>query len=553
MPPAEAAGTVAELVSARERDAHPGLLFEGRVWSWGAVVERMQAHARLLAARRPPGPFHVGVLLDNVPDHVFLIGGAALAGATVVALNATRRGEELARDIAATDCGLVIVGEDQEHLLAGLDLSTVAPDVLVAGTPAFREELAAVTGSAAPQHRPHPADLLLLLFTSGSTGAPKAVRVTTGRAARAGAAMHLRRQDVLYCAMPLFHGNALMSLLFPALGTGCSLVLRRRFSASTFLPDIREHGCTFTSTVGRALSYVLATDPGPHDRDHHLRAVLAPESSTIDAAAFRERFGCAVVTGYGSSENAIVLVPRPGHPPDALGLPADGSDVAVVDPDTGHECPRAEFDEAGLLLNAAAATGEIVGRDALTRFEGYYRNAEATAARTRGGWYWSGDLGYRDANGVFFFAGRTADWLRVDGENFAAAPVERLLARCPGVTGVAVFGVPDERTADDQVMAVLELADPGAFDPEAFDAFLDGQRDLGTKWRPRYVRAMRTLPVGGTDKVDRQALRAQRWGGPDPVWWRPDRRGPLEPLLPDDVTELHRRFAEHGRSAALQR
>lgn len=547
--PSEPAATIAELVTARTADARPGLVFEGRTQTWGEVAAQMHSRARLLLAHRGGGPPHVGVLLANVPEYVFLLGGAALAGSTLVALNSTRRATELARDVAATDCDL-LVGET-----AQLDLLTAVAGgrrILLADDDGYAAALAALSGSPAPVRAATPADLLLLLFTSGSTGAPKAVRVSQGRAATATAGMRLRPDDVLYCAMPLFHGNALLAVLLPALGSGVPVVLRRRFSASAFMPDIRAHGCTFTSTVGRALSYVLATPETAHDRDHSLRAVLAPESSGTDALAFRERFGCAVLTGYGSSENAVVLVPRPGHPPDALGLPPDGSDVAVIDPVTRRECPRASFDTGGRLRNAGEAIGEIVGRDALTRFEGYYGNLEAMAERTRDGWYWTGDLGYRDAAGVFFFAGRTSDWLRVDGENFAAAPVERLLARCPGVSGVVVLGVPDERTADDQVLAVLEVAEPAAFDAAAFDAFLDAQPDLGRKWRPRYVRVLAALPVGPTDKVDRAGLRAQRWGGPDPVFWRPDRRGALTPLAGPAVEELRRRFVEHGRSAALQ-
>jgi fatty-acyl-CoA synthase len=352
--------------------------------------------------------------------------------------------------------------------------------------------------------------------------------------------------------MPLFHGNALFSCLFPALGSGATLVLRRRFSASAFIPDIREHGASFANTVGRALSYVLATPARDDDKEHRLRVVLGPESSPVDVAAFEERFGCMVVTGYGSSENAVILVPAPGAPRDALGVPGPGQDIAVVDPETGEERPRAQLNADGRLLNADAAIGEIVGRNALERFEGYYNNDEATNARVRNGWYWSGDLGYRDEDGVFFFAGRTSDWLRVDGENFAAAPVERVVLRAPGVTGAVVFGVPDDRTIDDQVMAVLEVADAASFDVMAFEHWLGEQRDLGTKWMPRYVRLTTALPVGATDKVDRTVLRAARWDAAD-VWWRSQRGEPLAPMTDADRVELADRFERNGRAGALAR
>ena len=106
--------------------------------------------------------------------------------------------------------------------------------------------------------------------------------------------------------------------------------------------------------------------------------------------------------------------------------------MAVVDPETGEERELAKFDEHDRLVNLKEAIGEMVVRSGTGGFEGYYANEEANRERTRNGWYWTGDLGYRDADGFFYFAGRPADWLRVDGENFAAAPVERILSRYPG-------------------------------------------------------------------------------------------------------------------------
>ena len=523
---------------ARANDTNPGLVFEGECWTWAEVVAEMSARAtwlREFTAGRPP---HVGILLDNVPEYLFALGATILSGSVLVGLNSTRRGGELATDIIHTDCAVILTDAEHRPLLEGPDLSSTRI-VEVDDPPS-------ITGGKDPEtFAPSPDDLALLLFTSGSTGAPKAVRVTQGRIARSAGGFGFSSADVMYCAMPLFHGNALFSSVFPAMGCGASLVLRRRFSASECMPEIRATSATFFATIGRALSFVVGTPPHPHDRDHHLRFVLAPESSLSDMAAFERRFGCKVFSGYGSSENAVIFVPKPGLPPDALGVPLEGLDVAIVNPETGEECEAARFDGSGKLLNAGDATGEIVGRNALGRFEGYYNNPEATRERSRGGWYWSGDLGYRDEQGVFFFAGRTIDWLRVDGENFASAPLERMLARFEGVTGVAVFGVPDERTADDQVMAVVELDDSTRFDPSAFDEFLAAQPDLGTKWAPRYVRVMGDLPVGATNKVDKRALRELGWRVDDPVYWRPDRRASLRLMSPSDVAGLEASFGLH--------
>lgn len=352
--------------------------------------------------------------------------------------------------------------------------------------------------------------------------------------------------------MPLFHGNALNAIVFPALATGATIALRERFSASQFMADVRRYGATFFSTVGRALAYILATPDSPDDRNHRVKFALAPESSPRDLRAFRERFGILCVAGYGSSENVIIMEPRPGLPKDALGVPQEGIDAAVVDPETGVERAAARFDADGRLVNGADAIGEIVGRNVVDRFEGYYENPEAEAERTRNGWYWSGDLGYVDEAGVFYFAGRAGEWLRVDSENFATAPVERILARFPAASGVAVYPVPDERTADDQVMAAIELDDDTGFDPVAFGRFLTAQPDLGTKWAPRYVR-ITTLPVGATNKIDKRPLRAERWYTDDAIYWRPGSEPSYRRFTADDLAALEARFREFGRTARLDR
>jgi fatty-acyl-CoA synthase len=548
---AEPSDTVAGLVRRRAHDDHPGLVFESQEWSWRQVVAEAARRQALLEGLRRPGPFHVGVLLDNTAEYLFLLFGAALAGAVIVGINPTRRGAELASDIARADCQLVVTDSVQGRILDGLDLGLEAGRLLMTDGDPYRTLVDRAVAAGRDPAEPTPDQLYLLIFTSGSTGGPKAVRMTQGRAARAAAGMGFTHDDVIYSAMPLFHGNALSAAVLPALAAGATVVLRRKFSASGLLGDIRASGATYFNTVGRAVSHIVATPPTEHDRDHRLRFVLGPETSAPDKAEFTRRFGVPLFEGYGSSENAVVLRPVPDGRPGALGKARKGDDVAVVDAD-GVECPTAVFDAAGRLTNPSESIGELVGRAALANFEGYYNNPEAEAERSRNGWYWSGDLAYRDADGIFYFAGRTGDWLRVDSENFAAAPVERILARFPGVAGVAAFAVPDAHTGD-QVMAALEMEPGATFDPAAWAAFLAGQPDLGTKWAPRYVRIIGSLPVTATDKVDKRPLRADRWETTDPVWHRVGRDDRFVPMTGADVARTREEFADTGRLDLLGR
>jgi steroid-22-oyl-CoA synthetase len=554
--PGGAVPSFSEVLVARAEDDHTAILFEDETITYRTFIAEAAARAALLSAARRDGPFHVGVLLENVPEYLYWIGGAALAGAAVVGINPTRRGAELAHDVRHTDCQLLVTDERGAGTLAGLDLGLPSEAVLTVGTPGYDSRLREHEGAALPSQMPAPDTRLLLLFTSGSTSAPKAVVCSSGRLAGAGLAtvpmFDIDRDSVLYESMPLFHGNALMANVTTAVTAGATIALRRKFSASGFLSDVRCYGATYFNYVGRALSYILATPETPEDGDNRLRLGFGTEASALDRERFEARFGCRLIENYGSSEGVIAIVRLPGCPEQALGKPRpnDNADVAVMDPGTCEECPPAHFDEHGRLVNGDEAIGELVRRDSGSRFEGYYNNDEATAERVRDGWFWSGDLAYRDVDGWFYFAGRSADRLRVDSENFAAAPIENILSRLPGVVMVAVYPVPDARTGD-QVMAALELAPGVEFDPDAFVDFLSSQSDLGTKWAPRYVRVVEHIPLTASGKVNKQPLRSVRWQTDDPVWVRDDRDGAYRRMTDADVAALHAEFESNGRTHVL--
>jgi len=545
--------TMAELLRARAGDPRPGLVAGDATWSWAEVVEGAGARASLLAELRAPGAFHVATLLDNVPEHVLWLGAAAAAGAVLVGGNPTHRGADLARDLAHTECQLLVTDRAHLPLVDGLDLgpaigtvSASSPRVLVVDDPADDAALAEHVGAPLPT-----ADvsgvtddsLGYLIFTSGTSGAPKACRCTHGRLARIGGIVAqmfgLTPDDVCSVSMPLFHSNALMAGLAPALAAGATVALPTggRFSASGFLPDVRRHGVTYFNYVGKPLSYILATPERPDDADNSLVRVFGNEGAEADVVRFGERFGCVVVDSYGSTEGGATVQRTPDTPRGALGRAPEGT--MVVDPDTAQECPPARFDPHGRLVNADEAIGELVSAGGAAGFEGYWHNDEAERARLRNGWYWTGDLAYRDPDGFFYFAGRADDWLRVDGENFAAAPVARIVERHPDVVLAAVYAVPDP-VVGDQVMAALQLRPGAVFDAEEFAAFIAAQPDFGTKWAPRFVRVCTVLPVTATSKVLVRALRAERWNCADPVWWRPGRATGTryQPLLEADVADL---------------
>ena len=289
-----------------------------------------------------------------------------------------------------------------------------------------------------------------------------------------------------------------MALWGPSVMMGAAIATRPRFSASAFIDDVRRFGATKFSYVGKAIAYILATPERPDDADNTLKSAFGTEASVRDRDRFRKRFGCYLIEGYGASEGGAAINAVIGMPKGALGKPVDGVDLAVMSPETGEECPPAEFDAEGRLLNAGAAIGEIVNRSGRGSFEGYYERPDAEQERLRHGWYWTGDLGYVDADGFFYFAGRTGDWLRVDSENFAAGPVESIISRHPDLAVAAVYPVPDTASgAGDQVMVAVETVPGTDFDPDAFADLADRAARPGPEVAPPLRPGLALAPPDG--------------------------------------------------------
>lgn len=556
--------TFADHVRARVNDDNIAVRIDDESMTyrvWCAEVARRAALWRSIMAGRPAdAPRHIGVMLDNTPEFTLWLGAVAVTGASLVGINNTRRGAELARDIVHTSCQIVVTDSSQSSLLDGLDLGDANGSVFIAEADEYARALAPFDGVALPTADECPVDpksTFLLLFTSGTSGAPKAVITSHQRLHFVAGSMlmitELTPADVTYISMPLFHSNALFTAWAPSLLAGATVALRRRFSASEFIRDVRRYGATYFNYVGKPLTYILATPESPDDRNHSLRIGFGNEGSEVDIARFAERFGCRLVDGYGQTETGASIVRVPGMPAGSLGVAAQPT-ITVRNPDTDQECPRAVFDDQGRLLNAEEATGEIVNAGGGT-FEGYFNNDEANRERIRNGAYWTGDLAYRDENGFFYFAGRSADWMRVDGENFAGAPIERIIMRHPSVILAAVYGVPDAEIGD-RVMAAIQIEPGAGFDIDEFARFLSTQSDLSPKWVPTYVQVVETFPMTPTNKVVKRDLVKRRWHDveSDPgarLWWRRGKDIAFEQLDIAGAAEIRAKFEANGRLNAI--
>jgi len=548
------------------------LLFEDERFSFAETFRAACGYAELFLRHRvPQRPFHVGILMENRPEFVFAELGAGLAGAAVVGLNPTRRGEHLARDVAFSDCQMVVTEPKYEGILsdafdaAGAERPALervwTATVRSAGTtPTGRftpleRALVPLDSVADPGTAVRDEDLFLILFTSGTTQAPKGVLRSHGPLAMMGFGAGMSwanavAEDVLYTAMPLFHANAQILGLSLSLGVGIRWALARSFHKSRFLADVRRHGATLFHYVGSPLAYILDTPERPDDADNPLRFAFGNEAPRHAIDRFARRFGCTVSDSYGASEVGVVFTRQDGDPPRSLGRAMPGVEILNEEDEV---CAIAEIDAEGRLVNPEVAVGEIVNTAGRGMFEGYYKNPVATAERTRGGRYYTGDLGYRDRDGYVYFAGRSAEWLRVQGENFLARPIEEILSNHPQVSLAAVYGVPDA-DAGDRVMAAIVPRQDAPFDLGAFQSYLESARGLSPKWVPSFLRITNELRRTETNKVLKRDLQREAFlldRVSDPIYWRERGDSAYRRFTREDLDRLLERFRQSGAVARL--
>lgn len=514
--------TIQQLLRSRMEDDGVAVACGDRTWTWREHLAEASAEASLLLGLMAVDrPLHVGALLGNSPAMLRSMAAAALGGYVLCGINTTRRGEGLAADVGRADCQILLVDTGHRGLLDGVDLTGVT--VLDVGAADYRHSATAAKPLVPVEVSG--ADPVVIIFTSGTSGDPKAVRFAHAMGVMCGASLverfGLASDDVCYLSMPLFHSNGVAAGWTVAISCGATMV-PAKFSPSRFLADIRRYGVTYMNYVGKPLALVLATPEQPDDADNTLRAAFGNEATEHDLERFARRFGCRVVDSFGSSEFAVVVMREDGTPPGSIGKGYPG--VSVYHSETVTECTPAIFDEHGALVNFDEAVGELVNTFGAGGFTGYYNDADATDERMRHGMYWSGDLAYRDADGWIYLAGRTADWMRVDGENLAAGPIERVLQRLPSINHVAVYAVPDDSVGD-QVMAAIVPNNGATLTPAQFGDFLAAQPDLSPKAWPRYVRISAALPRTATNKILKRELIAEGPTAGDGVLWQREARG----------------------------
>ncbi|MBX3187786.1 MAG: AMP-binding protein [Labilithrix sp.] len=466
--------------------SRPWLFYESDSWTLADVAALVDRYATGLADRGVGPGDRVAMILGNHPDTIFTWLATSQLGAIAAPLNPAFKAPEIAalRELV----GPRVVVAEPSFAIEG----AIAPADLAAA------------GSGAPRARVSPDDVAVLLATSGTTGAPKAVAQTHRTYALTAEAfpawLGLDERDRLLAALPLFHVNAQAYATMGALGAGASLALLAKFSASRFWEDAKRLGATQFNAVGAIVKILLAAPARDADRDHAIRkcyaALALPEA---EHRAFEERFGLSMIVGYGMSETTFGTIwprdrparygtmgvlrqhPRLGEINRARVVRDDGSD--------------ASDDETGELWLANPAT-----------MRGYWNAPAETAAVREGAWLKTGDLVRRDRDGHFTFVARKKEVIRRRGENVAAAEIEVVLASHPSVREAAALGVPSS-LGEEEIVAFVSPRPGATIDVEALRAWT--RERLADFKVPSVIHVRAELPRTATERIAKHLLRKE--------------------------------------------
>ncbi|MEK6347377.1 MAG: ATP-dependent acyl-CoA ligase [Burkholderia sp.] len=497
--------TVPALLKARAARHGDAALFSDRTAAWSAI-ELCEAVARRAGALQANGIARgdrVAVICSNRFEFLEVVLACGWLGAVAVPINTASRGMQLQHMLANSGARLLVAEPALAEPLATLDLSACALEAVWLVGEAPLSVALPVPGVPMPAagEAVEPAvladgDPFVILYTSGTSGLSKGVICPHAQffwwGTHTGGDLEVRRGDVLYTCLPLFHTNAL-NAFFQALMHDAQLVVDKRFSASRFFDALVETRATVTYVLGAMVPILLSRPPGGGEREHTVRVALAPGVPEQFQAEFVRRTGIGIVDGYGSTETNSVIGGRLGtQRPGCMGRLAEGFEARVVD--EGDE-PVADGVPGELVLRAQRPFAFA---------SGYFGMTDKTVEAWRNLWFHTGDRVVRDADGYFRFVDRLKDAIRRRGENISSFEVEQVLLSHPSIEMAAVYAVKSE-LAEDEVMTAVVLREGETLEPLALIRYCETR--LAYFAVPRFVEIVDVLPKTENGKIQKYKLR----------------------------------------------
>jgi crotonobetaine/carnitine-CoA ligase len=495
-------------LSRAAHDPHREFIFcNGESWSWQTFGEAMERTARLFVARGIKKGDRVGVMARNCAGHVLALFALARIGAIVVPVNPEFGVQEAKYVFHHADVSAVLAASDTLSVAqqAAEGLPTLPWfalfDGMAAGVPLLADLAAAAPHVALPPDVSAD-DTVLIVYTSGTTGFPKGAMHSQRSFVTGGEAfvqrVYLQDSDRVMVVLPMFHINANFYSVAGTLAAGAALVIVPKFSASMFWQVAADTGATEVNII-EAMGTILQNRPrSEYRKDHKLRAVYGVRGSYADT--FRNEFGIPVlIGGYGMTEI-----------PGVTCNPVEGVQKwNTMGPVGRHPDPDRAWAQCRLVDDAgndvaADREGEMWVKTPIV-MQGYFRDARQTAEAFHDGWFKTGDVVKRDADGYYTFVTRKGDIIRRRGENIAGAELDRVIGAHPAVHEAAAVAVPAELGEDDILAAVVLKHGEKA---TAQDIAQWCRERLAPQKVPRYVLFVDDLPHTPTAKVQKAVLKS---------------------------------------------
>ncbi|MBO6558417.1 MAG: long-chain-acyl-CoA synthetase [Pseudomonadales bacterium] len=536
------------------------IIFEGRSITWGELDQRVSQVAQALRERGVTFGDTVSLMMDNRIEFIENMFGIMRAGAAVSLINTNLHGAQLVHCVTTTNAKAFVVGSEHAdtvgevkadcNLEEGKDFLVVADKVAdkdAAPTPNWAVDFSQVTGDTLPIAEENivpvrQQDPALYIFTSGTTGLPKAAIQKQGRQTlfcelgkRVG--WKLKRDDTLYICLPLYHATGLCIGFLGAMEVGASVVLKRKFSASQFLNDVREHRCNAFIYIGELCRYLLSQPVKADDGNNPIEKMTGNGLRPDIWMEFKERFQIpGIYEFYGASEgNATFMnffnrdktIGAAIMPPSLVQYDVANDEIVR---DANGFCKKVEPGEPGLLLGPITAATEFVG----------YTDREATEKKIlrdvfkKGDAYFNtGDLikmvdaGFALGLKHYQFVDRVGDTFRWKGENCSTNEVGEIINGHEDIEVCNVYGVEVPGTDGRAGMAALLLKEGATFDPTSVSELV--QKDLASYARPVFIRILPEQQLTGTFKLQKGDLREAAYH-PDKVTddiyvWKPGGSG----------------------------
>jgi carnitine-CoA ligase len=475
----------------------------------------------------------VAVLMPNSADYVVVWFGILKAGGVMAPINTAYKMDFLEYIIDNSDSRVLFVAEEYLGRIAPIQVRIPQVEKIIVWTRnkassfhnmgvnsksliSYRDFLDN-SSPAEPKVDARFIDTARLMYTSGTTGRSKGV--TKSHAADYYSAngyvelIEIDENDVLFTCLPLFHSNAEVLCVYPALIAGARVAIYERFSTSQFWSWVKESETTVFNLLG-AMSYFLWGQPCvPEEKDHRVRLALISPAPHDILEQFMERFNLKVMEGYGLTETGVVTYTRPNEPfrVGSCGKEASGYEVKIVNPESDEELDRGQV-------------GEIVVRPRIPNIMLYYyhKMAQKTVSDFRNFWFHTGDGGRMDEEGYVYFVDRVKDYIRRRGENISSFEVERIVRQHPAVEEAVAIGTKsgEGKFAEDDLMIVAVKKTDREVSYE--ELIKHCEERMPYFMIPRFIRFVDSLPKTPTERVQKHILKEQ---GVTPDTWDMEKAG----------------------------